>query len=577
MIKRFFKKWPSWNQWKKLPSLLTLKERYFVLGLIILIIASLIVWIVNYRNVNTIAVPKIGGSYTEGIIGSPQYINPILSQTNDADQDIVELVFSGLMKYNSQGSLVPDLAEEYAVGENGKIYDFFLKKNVKWHDNQPFTADDVIFTIKTIQNPDYRSPLYTNWQGVEIEKIDDYTVRFILNNAYAPFSSNATVGIIPKHIWEKVRPLEFFITEANLNPVGTGPYQFKKTDEDKNGSVNTLELEVNKNYYFERPYIDNIIFKFFINEDLLIEAYNRGRIDGLGFISAQNKTKLVSKNRLDFHQLKLPRYFAIFFNQSKSKALSDKTVRLALNYATDKKEIINKVLDGEATPIYTPIPPGVFGHTDKTKIYDFALEHANNLLDAADWKINEETQIREKVLESDEEPTPLKITLVTTEWPELEQVANIIKEQWLKVGAGVDVKILSIAEIQQDYIRPRTYQALLFGEVLGIEPDPFPFWHSSQKRDPGLNLALYQNSDVDKLLESARETFKLEERKEKYKEFQKLVVEDAPVVFLYNPYYLYPVNKKVKGIEVENISIPSKRFSGIENWYIKTKRIKKEE
>jgi len=574
-FKKIFKKFPSWNQWKKLPSLLTIKERYFVLGLIILIVASLVVWIVNYQNNNTLLMPKNGGSYTEGIIGSPQYINPILSQTNDADQDVVELIFSGLMKYDSQGNLIPDLAEEYAIGENGKIYDFFLRKNVKWHDGQPFTAEDVIFTIKTIQNPDYRSPLYVNWQGVEIEKIDDYTVRFILSNVYAPFSNNATVGIIPKHIWEKVQPLEFFITEANLQPIGTGPYQFKKIDKDKNGSVSLLELEVNKNYYLKRPYIDNITLKFFINEDLLIEACNRGRIDGLGFVSAQNKLNLINRNRLNFHQLKLPRYFAIFFNQSKSKALSDKTVRLALNYATNKQEIINEVLGGEAIAIHTPIPPGVFGYTDKTKIYDFALEHANNLLDAADWDMNEETQIREKVLESNEDPTPLEITLVTSEWPELEKVANIIKEQWLKVGVRVDVKILSIAEIQQDYIRPRTYQALLFGEVLGAEPDPFPFWHSSQKRDPGLNLALYQNSDVDKLLASARETSDLEARKEKYKEFQKLVVEDVPVVFLYNPYYLYPVNKKIKGVEIENISIPSKRFSGIENWYIKTKRIEK--
>ncbi len=576
MIGNFLKKWPSRAQWKKLPSLLSKKEWYFVLGLGVLIIASLITWGITYRATRTVAIPQHGGSYVEGVIGSPQYINPILSQTNDTDQDISELIFSGLMKYDEKGNLVPDLAERYAIGENGKIYDFFLRKDVIWHDEKPFNADDVIFTIQTIQNPEYKSPLIFNWNGVEVEKIDDYAIRFKLKNAYAPFLNNTTAGMLPKHIWENIAPPEFFLTEANLKPVGTGPYRFEKFEKDRKGSIKALYLKVNKNYHLGKPYIKNITFKFYINEEIAISAYNKGSVEGLGFISAQNKSLLRNyKSKLNVYPLKLPRYFAVFFNQSKSKALSDKTVRLALNYATNKQEIIEKILNGEGVAINTPLPPGTFGYTSETKVYDWALEHANNLLDAADWKKNEETGIREKVLGRDEEPTPLEIILITTEWPELESVAGILQEQWSKIGVRVEIKILGIAEIQQEYIRPREYQAILFGEVLGAEPDPFPFWHSSQKRDPGLNLALYHNNDVDTLLTDARKTFDREMRKEKYKEFQKLVVEDAPVVFLYNPYYLYPVSKKIKGIEIENISVPSKRFSGIENWYIKTKRIKK--
>ena len=581
MIRNFLKKlnikkWPSKTQWKKLPSLLSGKERYFILGLGIIVIISLITWRISYQATHTILIPKSGGSYVEGIIGSPQYINPILSQTNDADQDISELIFSGLMKYDSKGDLAPDLAEEYAIGEEGKIYDFFLRKDIVWHDGSPFNADDVIFTIQTIQNPDYKSPLIFNWNGVEMEKIDDYTIRFRLKNAYTPFLSNAAVGILPKHIWENIALPEFFLTEANLKPIGTGPYKFKKFEKDRKGSIKALYLKVNESYHLGKPYIKNITFRFYINEEILISAYNKGEIDGLSYVSAQNKVLLRSyKRKLNAHHLKLPRYFAVFLNQSKSEILSDKTVRLALNYATNKQGIIDKILDEEGIVINTPIPPSVFGYAAETKIYDFALEHANNLLDAADWKKNEETGIREKTLKSGEDPTPLEITLVTTEWPELESVAGMLQEQWSQLGAKIEIRILGIAEIQQEYIRPREYQALLFGEVLGVDPDPFPFWHSSQKRDPGLNLALYDNEDIDKLLADARKTFDPEKRKEKYEEFQKLVVEDVPVVFLYNPYYLYPVKKKIKGIEIENIPIPSKRFSGIENWHIKTKRIKK--
>jgi len=571
-------KWPSRSQWKQLPSLLSLKERYFILGLLILLIASSVTWYFSYRAIHTTTIPARGGEYTEGIIGSPQYINPILAQTNDADQDVSELVFSGLMKYDSAGNLVPDLAERYAIGEEGRVYDFFLRKNITWHDGQPFNADDVVFTIKTIQNPNYKSPLIFNWSGVEVEKIDDYTVRFKLDNSYAPFLNNATVGILPKHIWENISPAEFLLAETNLKPVGAGPYKFKKFEKDARGSIKTIYLQANENYYSHKPYIENVAFKFYINEDNLIKAYNKGEIDGLGFISAQNKVLLREyKRKLNIHRLRLPRYFAVFFNQSKSKALADKTVRLALNYATNKQEIINEILDSEGTIVSSPIPPGVFGYTSETKIYDFALEHANNLLDAAGWHKNEETGIREKTFKNDSEPTPLKIILITTEWPELESVAGILQKQWSELGAKIEIKILSIAEIQQEYIRPREYEALLFGEILGADPDPFAFWHSSQIRDPGLNLALYNNKDVDELLKEARKTFDLEKRKEKYKEFQKLVVEDVPAVFLYGPYYLYPVDKKIKGIEIENIPVPSKRFSGIENWYIKTKRIKKEQ
>lgn len=584
LIKRFFekllqklnlKKWPSRSQWKRLPSLLSQKERYFVLGLLILLFASLIVWAFGYRATHTTIIPKRGGSYVEGLVGSPQYINPILCQTSDVDQDISELIFSGLMKYDSKGNLVPDLAERYAVGDQGKIYDFFLRKNVVWHDKNPFNADDVIFTIKTLQNPDYKSPLIFNWNGVEVEKIDDYTVRFKLNNTYAHFLNNATVGILPKHVWENVSTPEFFLAEINLKPIGTGPYKFKKFEKDKGGSIKTLELRANENYHFGKPNLRKITFKFFVNEEKTIAAYNKGEIEGLGFISAQNKFLLRNYRKLNTHALKLPRYFAVFFNQSKSSALSDKTIRLALNHATNKQEIINKILNGYGIAVNSPIPKGMFAHTSETKIYDFALEHANNILDTTEWKRNEETGIREKILKSGEDPTPLEITLITTEWPELQSVAGILQEQWSKIGAKIEIKILSIAEIQQEYIRPREYQALLFGEVLGAAPDPFPFWHSSQKRDPGLNLSLYDNKEVDKLLIEARETFDPEKRKEKYKEFQKLVVEDIPVAFLYNSYYLYSVNKKIKGIEIENIPIPSKRFSGVENWYIRSKRVKK--
>lgn len=560
---------PSWNQWRNLISVLSKKERYFILALLILAAASLLSWLIFHNLKNTIIVPNYGGNFKEGIVGNPQYLNPVLGQFNDADRDVIELIFSGLMKYNSQGELVPDLVEKYAVGDEGKTYDFFLKRDIKWHNGQPLTADDVVFTIQTIQNPEYRSPLRINWTGVEVEKIDDWTVRFKLKTPYAPFLANTTIGIIAKHIWEKVLPENFSLALENISPIGTGPYKFKKLKKDKEGFVEYIELEAFGEYDKNRPFIEKIELYFYPDEESLIRAYNKAILDNISLNSVKSKSSLRIFRKTEIRRLNLPRYFAVFFNQSKSKALSDKTVRLALNYATNKEEIINQVLEGEGKPINSPIPAGIWGHTDETKIYDFALEHANNILEAAGWIDEDEDGIRQK------KEDKLEIELVTTELKELQQVANILQEQWSKIGAKVNVKILNIGQIQQEYIRPREYQALLFGEVLGLDPDPYSFWHSSQKKDPGLNLALYDNKKVDDLLKEGRQILNKDTRLAKYKEFQQQMIEDVPVVFLYSTYHLYVINKKIKGIAAENISLPSKRFVEIDKWYIKTQRIKK--
>jgi len=567
-LKSIFKVFPSWQQWKKVSSVLNTKERYFIFGFSILAIVSLLTWLISSNLSNTTLQPNFGGSFSEGIVGAPQYLNPVLSQSNDADRDVVELIFSGLTKYNSQGELVPDLVEKYAVGEGGKVYDFFLRKNIEWHDGEVLTADDVIFTIQAIQNPEYRSPLRINWTGVEVEKVDEWTIRFKLKTPYAPFLANTTVGIVAEHIWGDILPANFALSPENLEPIGTGLYKFKKLKKDKEGFVESIELEAFGEYNINRPYIEKISLLFYPDEESLIRAYNKGQINNISLVSVKNKPKLQGLRKTDMRQLNLPRYFTVFFNQSKSKALSDKNVRLALNYATDKEQIINNILSGEARSVDSPIPIGVWGHTDEIEIYNFSLDQANNILDENEWIDKDGDGIREKGEEK------LEIELITTELKELQQVANVLQEQWSKIGVQVNVKILSIGEIQQEYIRPREYQALLFGEVLGLDPDPYSFWHSSQKKDPGLNLALYDNKKVDDLLKSGRQNLDEKERLEDYKKFQQLVVEDAPVVFLYSSYHLYFVDKKIKGVEVENIVLPSKRFSDIENWYIKTQRVK---
>lgn len=511
--------------------------------------------------------PDEGGSLTVAMIGSPRFLNPVLSQLNNSDRDLMPLFFSGLMKYDNAGNLIPDLAENYAIGDDGKIYDVTLRKNIKWQDGKPLTIDDVIFTLQTIQNSEYKSPLRTLWQGAEFEKIDDETIRFKLKNPYAPFLHTLTFGILPKHLWENISPSQFPLNELNLKPIGSGPYQFSKFTKDSDGKIKRLETTSFRQFFGGRPYISKIVFQFYDSEETALSAYKKGEVDTLNFISPKTKKELLSKNSdLAVYSIKLPRYFAVFFNQSQNPALADKNIRQALAFATDKEELIQKVLNGDGAIVNSPLLQGMTGYSDQIKKYDFDINKAKEILAAAGWKDADEDGILEK---NDQK---LEISLTTNDWPDLVQTAQFLQQQWQQVGVKINLDIKDSAKIQNEAIRPRQYQALLFGEVLGPEPDPFSFWHSSQKKDPGLNLALYENPEADKLLMDARQDLDSSSRAQKYQQLSNLVAEDVPAIFLYSPDYLLAVAKKVQGIEFQNLNNISSYFDQINCWFINTKR-----
>ncbi len=559
-----------------LPKVLSQKERYLVMTFLIIFIGSLVSIPFTSFYHYTKALPDYGGSFSEGIVGEPHYINPLLSQGNDVDRDLVSLVYSSLMKYNEEGKLVPDLAKSYDISSDGLNYTIYLKEGSKWQDNTPITAEDVVFTIQTAQNPDYGSLQRINWQSVDVEAINNYTVILKLKNKYAQFLNNLTLNILPKHIWQDVKPVNFALSDFNQKPIGSGPYKFKKLKKDGLGRIKSYELESNSNFYDGRPYIDNIELKFYDSEDEMIDEYNKNSIENMAFVSANNLKKVKFKKRLNIEELKLPRYFGVFFNQNETKILSDKNVRLALNYGTDKKDLINKILDGRGLEVNSPMIGEVLGTTDDVKKYDYDIDKAKKLLANSGWTNPDDKGVltkTEKAKSIKDKPVTEKLTLrlTTPVWSELANVANLLKEQWAKIGVELNVEVLPTQNIQQT-IRDRSYQMLLFGEILNIDPDPFSLWHSSQKRDPGQNLALYENKSVDDLLEKARQTLNPLERMKQYQDFQKLVIEDVPAIFLYNPIYVYAQTNAIKGFDTKVISMPSDRFSNVEKWYIDTKR-----
>jgi len=560
--------WPTFKQWRQFFHVSTHKEKYQFFSYTALALAGLfLIGIQSYRLATTVK-PAQGGQINLAISGSPRFLNPVLSPANEADKDLVAIIFSSLFKYDAQGKLTPDLAQKYSIGDNGKIYEITLRENVRWHDKKILTVDDVIFTIQTIQNPDYRSPLRTFWQGVEIEKIDELTIRLKLKNPYSPFLNNLTFGVLPKHLWENIPPAQFALNEMNLKPIGSGAYTFNKFQKDTKGNIKSIELKSFKDYFEGEAFISTLVFNFYQSESDIYTAYKKDNLDVFNLASAKNFTDLKNKKdgNISVYQLTLPRYFAVFFNQTQNKFLADKIVRQALAWSINKKEIINQVFGGYGSEVNSPLLKDMIGYSDQVKIYDFALEHAKNILIAAGWKDTDNDTFLEK------DNQKLELTLTSIDWPELAQSAELIKKQWEALGVKINLEIKETGKIQNETIKPRQYQALLFGEVLGFEPDLFHFWHSTQKKESGLNLALYENMEVDKLLSASIEDMNQSSRANKNQRVANLITEDLPAIFLFSPDYLFVAKKDIKGITLKNIDIPSSRFSQINKWYLKTSR-----
>ena len=515
-----------------------------------------------------VEVPIDGGVLYEGIIGFPRFINPLIA-ASEADRDLTELIYAGLLKSDGQGGLKPELAEKYEISEDNLTYTFFLKENLRWSDGQPITAQDIAFTVKLVQDPSLKSPKRANWEGVETEIISPLAVKFILKKPYAPFLENTALEILPSHLWDSLNSEQISLSQFNVEPIGSGPYRVKKISRNSSGIINSYALESFEDYTLKKPYLKKIIFKFYNSEADLLAAYKNRIIDSLGAISPQKISALLGKeSRLK--KMALPRVFGVFFNQNKNKALAEETVRKALKLAVDKRKIIDEALAGYGLAIDHPIPPNTLGFIEENDSGPDP-EQAKILLEKAGWKLNKESGTMEKKVKK--ETIPLILSLSTSMAPELMKTAELLKTMWENVGIKTNVKIFEIGDFEKNIIRPRDYDAILFGEITGFDPDPFAFWHSSQRNDPGLNIALYTSIAADNLLEKARSITDQAERAEKYLAFQKEVQKDIPAIFLYSPHYLYIIPERLKGMDTSHLTVPSNRFAQVNEWYIDTKKV----
>jgi peptide/nickel transport system substrate-binding protein len=612
---------PKWPQLRYLGSFLSsLEKKVATIALVIFFLSS-VSWGLFRFFKNTELLAASGGEYSEALIGEPKFINPLFSSTNDVDTDLTSLIYSSLFKYDDNQKLTPELASDYSVTDDGRTYNINLRQDIKWSDGDPLTADDVIYTFESIQNPEVSSPLLATFQDVTVERTGDYSVSFTLKEPFAPFLQSLTVGILPEHIWANIPPFNIRLANTNLQPVGSGPWKFSKLTKDSTGNIQNYTLERNDSYFQTLPYLKTVVFKFYSDISQAASALKSQDVKAVSFVPQDLASKIAGKN-FKLYQFRLPQYTALFFNENTSQFLKNSESRLALNLALDKNKVVEQALNKNGEVINSPILKGELGYKPDIAFPGFDIEQANKILDKNWSRIQPEeffknaydTLLKTRQAEIDDiksnTTTPaeeiavqvkdidnatsdvvrksmspnqtfyrknkaneiLQLKLTTVDTPEYQLAAETIANMWRAVGVKIDIEIYNSNQVTRNVLKERTYEILLYGEIVGADPDPYPFWHSSQINYPGLNLSMFTNRTVDTLLEDARATTTGKIRTENYIKFQEILAKELPAVFLYTPTYNFIASKEIKGVAFENIFAPADRFTDLTHWYIKTKR-----
>lgn len=567
-----FKIYKKENQREALASFSKKQLLVFSLAVIFMFV-SVILMLSKINQTFMVSVPVKGGSLTEGIIGSPTLINPVIA-VSEADKDLTNIVYSGLMRKNEKDELIPDLAESFEISEDGKNYTFIIREDAFFHNGMRVTADDVIFTIEKIKDPIVKSSRRLNWEGIIITKTDDRTIVFTLSQPYISFLNNTTIGILPSALWKNVNVNEFNLSLLNTNKaIGSGPYKIKSISKDKDGFVKKISLVRFNKFTLGKPLIKRMNFIFFTNQRDLTRSLLNNSIDQAGSINSENITNF-KKDRYAIQTATLPRIFGIFFNANNNKIFNDSVFVNSLDKAINKQEIIDQVLGGYGSIIYNPIPEKLIPPSGEEAFYNNnTIQEVNEMLEKAGWILADDG-IRVKQGAKKEDPAlRLSFSLITGDTIELKQATLLIKEQLLKVGVEVDIsKIYETGQLNQ-LIRAREYEALFFGQGINNESDLYSFWHSSQRQDPGLNIAMYNNKKVDNLLDVIQKTLNKEDRLEKYISLAEEFETNIPAILIYSPKYLYVTSSKFNNFSLNNITIPSDRFNSIYKWSTRVDRV----
>ncbi len=530
-------------------------DRIIFYGLGVLLSVAALAGLYTLEKSLLVEVPAYGGTLIEGEIGSPRFINPLLAIT-DADRDLATLTYAGLMGLTGEGELTPVLAGSYEISPDGKSYTFVLRDNARFSDGTAVTAADVVFTVQKAQDPGLKSPVYGNWSGVGVEALDARTVRFMLSKPYAPFLQLTTLGILPAHLWQNISDEEFPFSTLNTSPIGAGPFRVSNISRDASGLIQSVTLSYNPRYPLGRPYLDGIRFIFYPNADDLARAYTSGVVESAYGVSTP-----------EVQSAPYARVFGVFFNQNEKQVFTRSEVRKALSLAINRETIVEEALGGYAQAIMGPVPPGGRVSPTMPPVSENPTADAATVLQGAGWKYDADARAWKH---AGAKQTLDAITIRTSNVPELKRVASAVKQDWEKLGIPVDIELYEPGDLSQNVIRPRKYEALLYGMVIGRDQDLYAFWSSQERNDPGLNIALYANKTVDGLLEKVRSNSEEEERIADLEKIEKAIAAEYPAAFVYSPDFIYAVPERLKGVTLPQITTPADRFAAVATWYRST-------
>ena len=500
-------------------------------------------------------------SYTEAVVGSPQWLNPLFAAANDVDQDLVQLLFSGLVRIGPDGTVVPDLAELPQVSEDGRTYTFHLKRNLSWHDGQPLTSRDVAFTIALVTDPDFKGEvsLAESWTGVEVAAPDDATVVFRLKQPSAPFAArNATLGILPEHLLRNLPAQALRDAPFNTAPVGSGPYRLAGLD------AAEVRLAANGHYHLGTPAIATLRFRFFPDYPAATRAFVAHEVDALfyrGQPSPTERTELARVKNAKGDEFQRAGYLVLYLNNDQVAYFADPGVRRAISLAIDRQALVDEALAKLATASSSAIGPATWAYAQEYDGVALDLAEARKLLDAAGWKADPTTNI---LVRGGEE---FRFTIRTDGDPARSAVAAAVAGALDQLGIRATVATTTFSVLQRDFLKERRYDAAIAGWDQGPDPDPYFGWHSSQGGAAGLNFANFGDIVVDQLIAKARTTADREVRVEQYRQFQEKWADLAPSVILAYPHYLFVHSDALQGVTPGVLARPSQRFFDVQRWH----------
>lgn len=507
--------------------------------------------------------PVPGGVYNEGILGNFSTTNPIFA-TNLVDTSLSHLVFAPLLTYDNNNKLIGDLASSYDLTSQRNTYIVNLRHNLTWHDGQPLTAKDVVFTYNLIKNPDVKSPYLSYFSGVTIKQVGDYRVDFTLPSSLASFANYLTIGILPEHILSSASTSSLRSNSFNtVNPVGSGPFVFKsltvKGNDPSNAEVD-MQLSAFSNYALGKPKLNDFIVHAYASKDKLISAFNGGKLNAAEGLS------VVPSSTRHFNNLKENNFIltagSYLFYKNSNPSLSDSKVRSALSQAVDVNQIISS-LGYQTIAVNEPLLKNMIGYNPSYAQAAYNPSNAAQMLDQAGWTIGSDG-IRTK----NKQKLSFNLTILNDD--EYINVANRIKSDLARIGVRVNLTQLDLNDFTLS-LQYHQYDMVLYSIGIGNDPDVFVYWASSQgqvQNGKWTNLSEYNNKDADKALDNARIRFDAMLRNIKYAPFLQAWKDDQPALGLYQPRSLYLSNGPIYNLGSKYINSPADRFDNVQNWEI---------